>query len=751
MLPLTSTTSSIVSTGMEEVDNYEVMEIPDTPDRVSGRQINGSQFGRASESSNVSRARNSNIMNLERFNRLGIRSQVTDENVSHRDKHACPQRYPIIIDEPKRCHKHNTSRTENCHPSEGPSLFRRTARVENTRPGTRQSRESTHIDKGKALCPTPKIPSKSHVCRENRTTMKLNVQSEHDRTLNMDFPCGASNSLPSQARGKGHMSSSSALSLCPASSSILDIASKGKEKIEVGPINGSFADLNLDKAINVSNNSQQEANRNMPTSHPSVTPSRVTGRKRLVRNGCISPHNIANRTKQLLESRQVGSGSSETNQPHQLASDYPSDGDIRNIVADDNDTSSFLEMKRRNHSTWNEHSSAASRASTSSRVFGNGAANTDTAVNRGTQLGGWRMTHNREAMQRNPTTSQTNGPQVVGSKRLRKHHGESSSSAYDSSDILFLGSSQGSSRLQGRQHENSLRRNELSLETRRHDTQEVGFVDADELENRARQLEADEKLAREIQEQLYHEVPVYGEGEGKQTQPRVQARIRQNPPIRRGTQARVPASRVSQLRNRFNRSTTTVPRRRSRIPVTLFRDRNLQFPLDMDLDMRIDILEALEAAVGDSDSDTRHILNLQRDFNENDYDMLLSLDENNRGQGASVNQINCLPESVVQVNTMQTSLMHVGDDSFKMMLVLFPSYFLRTWRRVVLYALKLLGLVKPSVISLASINFIKIALIRGLADRNHAQSANRPLHDCGYADFRGLVFIYSGLQSNSVR
>ncbi|CAN1759708.1 E3 ubiquitin-protein ligase SDIR1, partial [Linum perenne] len=124
-----------------------------------------------------------------------------------------------------------------------------------------------------------------------------------------------------------------------------------------------------------------------------------------------------------------------------------------------------------------------------------------------------------------------------------------------------------------------------------------------------------------------------------------QARIRQNPPIRRGTQARVPASRVSQLRNRFNRSTTTVPRRRSRIPVTLFRDRNL----------RIDILEALEAAVGDSDSDTRHILNLQRDFNENDYDMLLSLDENNRGQGASVNQINCLPESVVQSENLEES------------------------------------------------------------------------------------------------
>ena len=55
-----------------------------------------------------------------------------------------------------------------------------------------------------------------------------------------------------------------------------------------------------------------------------------------------------------------------------------------------------------------------------------------------------------------------------------------------------------------------------------------------------------------------------------------QSRSPQNPSIRRGTQARGPAStRMAQLRSRFlNQSSTTSSR-----------ERNLHFPLNMDLDM----------------------------------------------------------------------------------------------------------------------------------------------------------------------
>ncbi|ESR33845.1 hypothetical protein CICLE_v10006228mg [Citrus x clementina] len=73
----------------------------------------------------------------------------------------------------------------------------------------------------------------------------------------------------------------------------------------------------------------------------------------------------------------------------------------------------------------------------------------------------------------------------------------------------------------------------------------------------------------------------------------------------------------------------------------------------MDLDMRLDILEALESAVDFGDLETRHVSQLQREFNENDYEMLLALDENNHQSGASANQINSLPLSTVQTDNFE--------------------------------------------------------------------------------------------------
>lgn len=109
-------------------------------------------------------------------------------------------------------------------------------------------------------------------------------------------------------------------------------------------------------------------------------------------------------------------------------------------------------------------------------------------------------------------------------KRQKKHEStsrnqtESSRTVSDDSEIIFLCSSgessmARSSRTQIHQHQGTLDIDVLSNEMRQSDSQEIGCSDNDHSDARARQLEADEMLARELQEQLYHELPLFGGGE----------------------------------------------------------------------------------------------------------------------------------------------------------------------------------------------------------------------------------------------
>lgn len=111
------------------------------------------------------------------------------------------------------------------------------------------------------------------------------------------------------------------------------------------------------------------------------------------------------------------------------------------------------------------------------------------------------------------------------SRRQKKHRltsrnrGECSTSVTDDSDIVILGSygepsNSRSSRIQTRQRRGSLgpliEVDDLSTERRQNLSHDLDCTNNDDSDARARQLEADEMLARELQEQLYNEMPVVG-------------------------------------------------------------------------------------------------------------------------------------------------------------------------------------------------------------------------------------------------
>lgn len=106
-------------------------------------------------------------------------------------------------------------------------------------------------------------------------------------------------------------------------------------------------------------------------------------------------------------------------------------------------------------------------------------------------------------------------------KRQTKHgltsrnNGESSRVTRNDSDIVFLGSSRESSSSRSSSFHIAEHLDVLDLdnspEMRVINANNADSVDDEDAEAKARQLEADEKLARELQEQLYHEVLMFYE------------------------------------------------------------------------------------------------------------------------------------------------------------------------------------------------------------------------------------------------
>lgn len=702
---------------MEDMNSDQVFEIPDTPERAAARSINGAQFRKESISSVPGRLRKSGFVDEKSFNPPRTsRGRILSENALNRRLHLHPQKSPINVDE----YDSPSNSALDSHPHQNAPLFRRPAIVNNSRPENRHSKGAQYMEKSKASRATNS--SKKPFCMEGDDLFDLTEMSEPDRLLDIVFPHSASKDLQAKETREGQLSSNggSSVQLAPLPSRISGSTSKGKEKIDVNTCNGSGSASNNVKEIDRAGGHQHKIEKQLPTCHLSVTSPRVGGKKRLVRNGCISPHNIATRAQKLAESSQDGSPGDERNHVRNKLSDGPTNTDLREIVAEDNDCYRAKGKKAIVHpSASKEHDANMTRSSATN----NEASRESRDGHRDALFGGWRSTHKRSKTQDQPlsymeqgilgrddharcSTNEQHDDRLVerdSSSGGKLHHvgnlvathgltsrnqGECSTMVPDDTEVLFLGSSRESSssrssRVHNHQHDGNLEPiyeiDELLTEVRNNDPQLIGSRSNEDSDVTARQVEADEMLARELQERLYHEEPIFGGGEideniawvlqqeedalpatsghnhpvphlrnslvahsSRQRLPRSS----QNPSNRRGNQVQVTTTRASGLRSRLsNRTPVRISRERNPFPAVFPGGLNFQFPLGMDLEMRLNILENLEASM----TATR-MLHVQRDFNENDYEMLLALDENNSQHGASANQINCLPESVVQTD-----------------------------------------------------------------------------------------------------
>ncbi|XP_038723247.1 uncharacterized protein LOC120015094 isoform X1 [Tripterygium wilfordii] len=747
---------------MEDMDIDQVVEIPDTPpDRIAAQHNNGRKIaGKQTGASIAVHSSNSALLDGGHFNRLSSRDRLGTESGNHRKPHLLSQKDVINVDE-KECRnnsRENFPVESSCASRNGP-LFRKMAMERNSAYETKHPFGDQRKDKGKDLF--AKFPPKSSSFQVNDGFLDLSEHNTSWRMIDM-APDGASKAIQSGEIRQGQIATRGGGSLhaAPDRPKTCDDSRKGKGKLDVNGCKDAASAANHGKGINVSGSSQCKTEKQV--AHHFVTTPRVSGQKRLVRNGCISPHNIAARAKRGTELPFI-SKDVEVTRGNNVDFNGQCQMDISEIVSDVNNCG---RVKGKGVATYPckmmEHDVNISRRPSRVLAINNEEPNRTSDVSRNANRcsQGWRNTHSHskkidpssdaaghvlgphndfscsvnqqhanrgeERDNRNGHTSSDllNSPEDLSTtqtassilsefeRRFESHNsvnikkrqkqvgmtsrndGERSSAVSDDSDIVFLGSCGESShsnsfRLQSYQNEGVMDPvfdiDEFSPEMRCNMSEDIGNIGIDNLEVKARQLEADEILARELQEQFYHEVPAYGSFEIDENiawalqqeesaipdvsypnqrvsfprsstsrlhrQPH--SRSFQNLSNRRGAQTRISSSRTARLRSRIlGRSPTGLPR-----------ERNFQFPPNMDLDMRLDILEALEAAFDDA-SDGRTTRNgrghglghshFDQDFNDGNYELFLALDENNHQHtGASANQINNLPQSIVQSENIE--------------------------------------------------------------------------------------------------
>ncbi|ESW17403.1 hypothetical protein PHAVU_007G236500 [Phaseolus vulgaris] len=615
-----------------------------------------------------------------------------------------------------------SSPSEKSYPSQNAPIFRRGQ--------TKHSNGAEKMEKGKNI--SSKVSSKSS--RRGISVLDLTEENGASQQLKPAFSLGASRDHATEAKKAPKATIGN--SLLPA---ISDSSVTSRNPFTgICKLPGSNTSVDRGKGISLSRDSQSQNEKQVSLPPFVSTSPQGRGHKRLVRNGCILPINIATRAKQLAEQRNLQTEDvQQSHADHVLSSNTVSPNSVDDIVARERCNGRGKGKEVLIPPPFNGRNAGTFCTASSSPVINHeevtGTSNdTRNSLQYSGGQGGWRTTHNeRNANQhlydvhghprnngvgrcfnrrntylvngRNIGSDQSctrvhgsqsdhtaqpisviipdveqlsvNRPTAdILSKRQRKREssGESSSSYPEVVELLSTPRNSASS---SRSRVLDPEVVELMSTPRYKSSEDLDDNDNNSLEARARQVEADEILARELQEQLYHDDSIEDRGidehlawelqHAEDSLPTSIDSHSRNHPVRFPRANRQPRILPNQSSSRrrpeplafSNRMARLRSRATSRTRASNIssRGRSPQFPLDMDLDMRLDILEALENSMGDfSDMGVVDgIFNAGRDFNASDYEMLLALDErNHQHTGASTNMINSLPQLTIQNDNM---------------------------------------------------------------------------------------------------
>ncbi|PIA43856.1 hypothetical protein AQUCO_01800118v1 [Aquilegia coerulea] len=710
---------------MEEID-IDLIMVPDTPDRMPTQKIN-------SGSNNVEEPCSSSVVGNSGISNLldkGIRNRVRDHGKVNIDSANNRRLFPRSRGE---IGTHGEIPPNNCpviNLGDSPSVSKN-ARLMKRMMSEKVSSQprfkeliTLSNDRAKVDGDTSSI---AELLADGNRMQGKNKEKWNDLNSSTNMPsknlCTGGRNLRKATLLQGNMNS--------------DFDHGFYRSSSVGVDNGNGIPLRSD--------SKQNTEQFMSKSLPAVTLPRSSVHRRLVRNGCISPHNIA-KAKCPAESPVKNSADPKQDDMVSVVSSSgppPSQIHIVSPTSAENNTDRVKGkgiMEECSAETYVNGSHASNRISLKPTEEVNVADNDSGGAFRTSEgMGGWRSTRNRtnttslafsdgiqhlsetndggvqsheisdrvsfqhggttQAFTFRPETDKESGRHFGASKLGRKQRkrgsassnsGECSTSNFEDSELAFLGSSGDPSNARStrsRHNRNQVNMcpiieiDEMPLEAQHGGSQHTTEMTNDDSDARARQLEADEMLARELQEQFFNESHGVGSGEidvniawslqQEEDEQRSASFRRQHVHPRDASMSHLYRQHHTEaLPNSLIRSTSRATRGRGRAPTSArvgrlrdrfpgnsrtisSRERSVHFHPNIDIETRIHILETLEAAVGATHSRMPNNF-FQRDFNENDYEMLLALDENNHQHvGANPTLINNLPQFVLQNENLE--------------------------------------------------------------------------------------------------
>ncbi|GAB2267017.1 hypothetical protein Dimus_002002 [Dionaea muscipula] len=674
---------------MDDVCCNQTLDVPDTPDRTPVWSVNASHSPNATSSATIASFSGNSHLGFVRHHLAGSNELVPEcllkesscKNLGYVEQFQ-PQDSVVLHEHPSAVDADRSFRCE--------SSFARIRHLD----GERITRE---------VCSKPSNYQETGACitRPNICPKFL---------TNPSSPNFVGQSMVPNSRRAS--SFASGLNSRGGSSKILDDANKGKGKMKNDISVGVGSSIEHRKGSGVSRDPLHRVAKGVSLSENSVpSVSRVGGGKRLVRNGCISPYNIS-RSKVLAENSTGGSKDVQ-----QLGCDNVSSVGPCHVIDVDE------VIRPENISNHNKRKGTITHYSSLRQPNGETVDLSDSGYQCSDQLQRRNGCIRRKCDMSTPNVfvSRTSAPSVASTsssfvpptERLNRvcHMGDKNCKGQKEStapgreidaELVCLGSREESSRSHSRTDCNDYCQNavpaHVNIDAHSHEVRSRNYSHVDELDARARQVEADEFLARELQEQLYHEMPEVGRFERgsivAQLRSQFQSRPFGNRSRRQRASPRFSNSRLATLRNRlYNHSTPPFSRR------------TMSAHSDMDVDARIDLLEELEAVFNDDVAMVTQLLESDREFNESDYEMLIALDDNNHENlGASFNQIINLPQSTVKVPLKTVKLVPFVS-KYQQLGTLFATF-------------------------LAYTSFIRIALILGSEEKDVAQFASQMYLRC---------------------